>query len=139
MIDARVLIERQRQGFLNNDWQGIEADWHPDAELVSPGGRWSVRDFPAIMKSLASDYTDVTIEISSVFMSADERFIGLEWTYGATRRRDGARSVTPDAIIVELDDGLIKSWREYFDLSTSVELGEEPLAADKRRDRGEHL
>ncbi len=35
---------------------------------------------------------------------------------------DGARSLTEDAILVDLDeDGLILFWREYFDTASAVE------------------
>ena len=51
----------------------------------------------------------------------DGNKVAVEWTWEVSRRADGARSTTFDAIIVDLVDGKIKSWREYFDLSTSVE------------------
>jgi ketosteroid isomerase-like protein len=89
---------------------------------------------PSIMRDLGQHYEDVEITVSNVFGSPDGTYIGLEWTYASTRKSDGQRSVTPDAIIVEMHDGLIRSWREYFDLSTSVEFGMPPAAESERLD-----
>ncbi len=131
-MNARELIEKHAAAFAAGDWDAVQEHWHPDAVLVSPSGQWPAREMRAIMADLARDYTDVTIEVSDAFASADGERIAIEWTYASTRRRDGARSSADDAIIVDLRDGLIVRWREYFDLSTSVEFGEVPPAADKR-------
>ena len=47
----------------------------------------------------------------------------------AITANDGLREVSqfhPDAIIVDLVDGKIASWREYFDLGSSVEAPGQP-------------
>lgn len=136
MIDPRSLIERHAKAFATGDWDAVRQYWHPDAELVSPTGTWPVTAMRAIMADLGRDYTDVEITVSQVFASADGSRLAVEWTYAATRRSDGARSSSPDAIIVEFVDGLIRSWREYFDLSTSVELDRTPAAAAERTGSG---
>jgi len=133
MTDARELIELHARAFAANDWDAVSAHWHPEAELVSPGGTWPVSALPAIMVDLEAHYSDIEITVTNVFASADGGHIALEWTYASTRRSDGERSAVPDAIIVELRDGLIYSWREYFDLSASVELGQPAAAEDHRR------
>jgi ketosteroid isomerase-like protein len=133
MRDARELIELHARAFAAGDWDAVSAHWHPEAELVSPGGTWPVSAMPAIMADLDDAYSDIEITVTNVFASADGAYIALEWTYASTRRSDGERSAVPDAIIVELRDGLIYSWREYFDLSASVELGQPAAAEDQRR------
>jgi ketosteroid isomerase-like protein len=132
MIDARELVERHARAFEANDWDAVRELWHPDAELVSPSGTWPASAIPAIMIDLEATYRDIEITVTNAFGSSDGRHIALEWTYASTRRSDGERSAVPDAIIVELDDGLIRSWREYFDLSSSVELGQPAAAEDQR-------
>ena len=66
-------------------------------------------------------YVDLRIEIKNVFVSRDGGRIALEWDWEVSRRSDGARSVTNDAIIVDLVDDKIVSWREYFDPAQGVE------------------
>ena len=44
-----------------------------------------------------------------------------EWDWDVTRRRDGARAVTHDSIIVDLVGIKIAAWREYFDFSISID------------------
>jgi limonene-1,2-epoxide hydrolase len=61
------------------------------------------------------------VTIKNIFATQDGSRLALEWDWTVTRRADGTRGTTPDAIIAELIDGKIKSWREYFDLSASVE------------------
>jgi len=136
MTGARAMIERLARAFEANDWPAVQDLWHPQAELMSPSGTWSVEQMSEIMTDLKALYDDVRIEVTNVFSSTDGTQIALEWTYSSTRRSDGARSSTPDAIIVSLDGGLIRSWREYFDLSTSVEFGETPPAAAYRTGQG---
>jgi limonene-1,2-epoxide hydrolase len=59
--------------------------------------------------------------VRNVFISPDGAKAAIEWDWDVTRRRDGARAVTHDAIIVDLVGGRIASWREYFDLGNSID------------------
>lgn len=138
-LEPRELIERHAVAFAAGDWDAVSEFWHPDAELVSPTGRWPVTAMASIARDLSEQYKDIEITVTNVFASPDQRYIAIEWTYAATRISDGARSVTPDAIIVELRDGLIVQWREYFDLSTSVELDQTPVAFDQRLGPGHNV
>jgi limonene-1,2-epoxide hydrolase len=75
------------------------------------------------MAKLHRDYYNLLINIKNIFVTADGTRLAVEWDWTITRRSDGLTSTTPDAIIAELDqNGEILSWREYFDLSTSVEI-----------------
>jgi hypothetical protein len=56
-----------------------------------------------------------------VFISTVGAKAAIEWDWDVTRRRDGARAVTRDAIIVDLVGGRIASWREYFDFGNSID------------------
>jgi ketosteroid isomerase-like protein len=73
------------------------------------------------MNNFHESYTDLSVTITNVFASPDGSKVAIEWLWDVARKSDGARSLTSDAIIVDLVDGKIASWREYFDLSTSVE------------------
>jgi ketosteroid isomerase-like protein len=61
------------------------------------------------------------VTVRDVFISTDGAKAAIEWDWEVTRRRDGARAVTHDAIIVDLVGGRIASWREYFDFGNSMD------------------
>ena len=117
----REMLERQAAAWTTGDFSAAAADWHPDGILTAPGNRVALADLAGTVRQFHLDYGDLDVTITNAFLSADGRKIALEWLWAVTRRRDGARSVTPDAIVVDLEDGLIASWREYFDTASAVE------------------
>jgi uncharacterized protein (TIGR02246 family) len=117
----RALVRRQAQAWERDDFDLGAADWLPNGMLVSPGGQWTAAELREEMAKFHAGYTDLNVDIRNVFVSADGRKVAIEWDWTVTRRADGARSVTHDAIIADLQRGKIKSWREYFDLGSSVE------------------
>ena len=66
-------------------------------------------------------FRDLRVTVKNVFISPDGAKAAIEWDWDVTRRRDGARTVTHDAIIVDLVGGRIASWREYFDFGNSID------------------
>jgi len=117
----RALVERQARAWERNDFDLAEPDWRPDGVLTAPGARVPASALRQTMDDFHQDFTDLAVTIKNVFAAADGSQVAIEWDWTATRRADGARNTTEDAIIVDLVDGKIQSWREYFDLSTSVE------------------
>ena len=117
----RALVERQARSWEENDFARAADDWHEEGVLVSPAGRWRVEELQGEMDKFHRDYRNLHITIKSVFATADGSRVAVEWDWSVTRLSDGVRGTTPDAIIGELVDGKILSWREYFDLSGSVE------------------
>ena len=121
---VRALVERQAHAWERNDFDLAASDWLPDGELISPGGRVSAARMRSSIQEFHRLYKDLVVTITNVFSSPDGSKVAIEWTWSVTRRRDGARSDTHDGILVDLVDGKIRSWREYYDLSTSVEAPE---------------
>jgi ketosteroid isomerase-like protein len=117
----RALVARQARSWERNDFDMGAVDWLADGRLVSPGGEWPIEQLRGQMTLFHAGYADLRVEIKNVFASADGRKLAIEWDWIVTRRSDGVRGTTHDAIIVDLRRGKIKSWREYFDLSGSVE------------------
>lgn len=117
----RALVDRQARAWERNDFDLAAGDWLLHGVLTSPGGEFPAPILRQTMNDFHAAYTDLQVEITNVFASPDGAKVAIEWLWSVTRRSDGARSTTPDAIIVDLVDGKILSWREYFDLSTSVE------------------
>jgi uncharacterized protein (TIGR02246 family) len=119
----RSLVERQARAWERNDFDLAAADWLPEGVLLSPGGEFPASILRATMAEFHKAYADLSITITNVFASPDGTKVAIEWLWRVTRKSDGASSTTPDAIIVDLVNGKILSWREYFDLTTSVEAG----------------
>lgn len=119
--EIRALVERQARAWELDDFDLAASDWLPDGILIAPGGEWPVSTLPQAMQDFHADFKDLTVNIKNIFSSGDGTRVAIEWDWAVTRRADGARSVTQDAIIVDLVEGKIKSWREYFDRSTSAE------------------
>lgn len=116
-----ALVERQVQAWEKHDFSIAADDWLPDGELTSPGGHAKVKDMQAVITDYFKSFRDLQVVVKSVFLSADGTKAAIEWDWDVTRRRDGVGGVTHDGIIVDLVGGKIKSWREYFDFSGSVD------------------
>ncbi|MFP4237953.1 MAG: hypothetical protein ACLFRZ_01500 [Rhodosalinus sp.] len=119
--DTLEMLQRQARVWTEGHF-GPEAqrDWDPLGELTAPGNVVPFARLARVVEDFHRDYTGLRVVITSAFESPSG-WIGLEWTWDVARRSDGARSVTPDAIIVERRKGLILSWREYFDTAGAVE------------------
>ena len=115
------LVERQARAWERNDFSLGAADWLPDGELIAPGARVPASDLAREMAEFHHGFTDLVVTVLNVFCTADRSKVAIEWDWEVTRRSDGVRGLTHDAIIVDLVDGKIASWREYFDLGGSVE------------------
>jgi ketosteroid isomerase-like protein len=118
-----ALLARQGRAWLTGDFSPeAAADWHPKGILTAPGNRVPKSELAHTIENFHRDYGDLVLTVTNVITSPDRRRMALEWVWEVTRRDDGARSRTEDAIIVDFDaNGLILSWREYFDTVGSVE------------------
>lgn len=118
-----AMLGRQGQAWLNGDFSAeAAADWHEEGVLTAPGNRIPKPGLARTIENFHREYGDLVLTVTNAFCSPDGRRMALEWLWEITRREDGARSRTEDAIIVDFDEnGLILSWREYFDTVGSVE------------------
>ena len=120
-VKIRELVDRQVQAWEKHDFGIAAPDWLPSGELISPGGHVPAEEMQAAMTGYFKHFSDLRVTVKNVFISTDGAKAAIEWAWDVTRRRDGARAVTHDAIIVDLVDGKIASWREYFDFSNSID------------------
>jgi ketosteroid isomerase-like protein len=118
---VRQLVERQARAWEMQDFNLAASDWLPTAVLISPEGNTPAAEMPASMKDYFKDFSDLHVNIKNVFASPDGRKVAIEWDWAVTRKKDGKRGTSHDAIIVDLVGGKIASWREYYDPSSSVE------------------
>jgi ketosteroid isomerase-like protein len=118
---ARQLVERQARAWEKQDFTLASGDWLPTAVLMSPEGNTPAAQMPASMKDYFKDFSDLKVTIKNVFASPDGSKVAIEWDWAITRRKDGKRGVSHDAILVDLKGGKIASWREYYDPAASGE------------------
>jgi ketosteroid isomerase-like protein len=120
--EVLAMLERQARAWIIGDFSEARADWRSNGVLTAPGNRVPFAALAATIAAFHRDYGDLVVTITNVFASADGRRIALEWLWQVSRRKDGARSLTEDASLVDLDaEGRIVSWREYFDTASAVE------------------
>ncbi len=115
------LVDRQVQAWEKQDFAIAAPDWLPSGEMISPGGHVPVEKMQTAMAGYFKQFRDLRVTVKNVFISSDGAKAAIEWDWDVTRRRDGARAVTHDAIIVDLVGGRIASWREYFDFGNSID------------------
>ena len=118
---ARQLVERQARAWEKQDFTLAVSDWLPTAVFMSPEGNTPAAQMPASMKDYFKDFSDLHVTIKNVFASPDGKKLAIEWDWAITRKKDGKRGVSHDAIIVDLLGGKIASWREYYDPAASGE------------------
>ena len=117
----RELVDRQIQAWEKDDFGIAAPDWLPSGELISPGGHVPAEEMQTAMAGYFKQFRDLRVTVKNVFISSDGAKAAIEWDWDVTRRRDGVRAVTRDAIIVDLVGGKIASWREYFDFGNSID------------------
>ncbi len=120
-VKIRELVDRQVQAWEKHDFGIAAPDWLPNGELISPGGHVPAEEMQTAMAGYFKHFSDLRVTVKNTFISTDGAKAAIEWDWEVTRRRDGARAVTHDAIIVDLVGGKIASWREYFDFSNSID------------------
>ena len=116
-------MTRQAAAWIDNDFSAAAADWDPRGRLTAPRGvDVAAADIAGVAGEWHQMFVDLDVLVVSISAVDNGSWLAVEWVWSVTRRSDGKRSSTADAIIVELADSLITSWREYFDTWGSVEF-----------------
>jgi uncharacterized protein (TIGR02246 family) len=112
--DMRSIVERAKDAWVARDADALAALFTTDAQLVVPSQRWQgqARIRSEIAK-FAKEYTDVSITIHRTIVDGNQ--VAVEWHYEDTEQATGKRNRSDDAIVIEVQNGLISYWREYFD------------------------
>jgi ketosteroid isomerase-like protein len=118
---ARQLVERQAHAWEKQEPQLAAADWLPTAVLTSPEGNTPASGLSAAMQDYFKSFADLKVTVTNLIVSPDGKKLAVEWDWAITRKRDGKRGLSHDAIMVDLKDGKIASWREYYDPAASGE------------------
>lgn len=112
--DIRQIVERAKNAWIDRDADALAQLFTADAQLIVPGQTWQgqarIRDEIA---KFARQYTDVQITIHRTIVDGNRA--AVEWHYEDMEKATGKRSQSDDAIVIEVQNGLISYWREYFD------------------------
>ena len=112
--EAHALVERQARAWGRADPAAIIADFARNGAVISPRGCWRGHDaLRRAAESVFAAVSDVQVVVNRVLLEGDQG--AAEWTWSETDRADGGRHTVEDAIIFELRDDKLVSWREYFD------------------------
>lgn len=112
--EVHSLLPRRARAWREEDLDAIMADYAPDVVHVSPyGHRVGAAAMREANARYLAEYTGFDVQLKRLIVDGDEG--ALEWTWTETRRADGLRRSTDDAIVFVLRDGKISYWREYFD------------------------
>jgi uncharacterized protein (TIGR02246 family) len=112
--DIRSLIILAKDAWVAGDAEALAHLFTVDAQMIVPSQRWQgqakIREEVAKFGRL---YTDVKITIHRIIIEGN--LAAVEWHYEDTEKATGKRSQADDAIVIEVQNGRISYWREYFD------------------------
>jgi uncharacterized protein (TIGR02246 family) len=112
--DIRSTIELARKAWSDRDADALAELFTEDGTLIVPGQRWQGQTrIRSQIAKFARDYTDVSITIERIIIDGDRA--AVEWHYEDTEKATGKRNRSDDAIVLEVQNGRISYWREYFD------------------------
>jgi len=108
------LIKRQARAWETADSDQIIADFAEDGVFIVPGSQFrGKQQIKAAVDDYFSQVAETQIRIDTIIVQENKG--AVEWTWCQRNKETGQLSKTEDAIIFELDQGKIKSWREYMD------------------------
>ncbi|WP_198288434.1 nuclear transport factor 2 family protein [Chamaesiphon minutus] len=112
--DIRATIELAKNAWIARDADALAQLFTEDGTLIVPGQKWQGQaKIRSQIAKFARDYTDVRITINQMIIDGDRA--AVEWHYEDTEKATGKRNQSDDAIVVEVKNGRISYWREYFD------------------------
>lgn len=124
--EMRSLIIQAKDAWVARDAAALTQLFTANGQLIVPGQRWQGQaQIQAEVAKFARAYTDVSITIYRIIIDLDGddcvegrcQRAAVEWHYQDTEIATGKRSRSDDAIAIEVQNGRISYWREYFDPS----------------------
>ena len=109
------MFERRRRAWVAGDIDAYLALWHPDVEFASPMHDPPIRGreaYAALVRRSHEVVAPVAFDIHHLAVHDD--VVLAEWTITAARRTDGRTVTWRGMSRCTLRDGLIVSWREYW-------------------------
>jgi uncharacterized protein (TIGR02246 family) len=139
--DIRAIVELAKNAWIARDADALAQLFTPNGELIVPGQRWQGQaKIRSEVAKFAQQYTDVKITIHRMIVEDNSRSVrvgeafasakasacaemlcqraAVEWHYEDTETATGKHNQADDAIVIEVQNGRISYWREYFDTSS---------------------
>ncbi|EKV02798.1 hypothetical protein Lepto7375DRAFT_5060 [Leptolyngbya sp. PCC 7375] len=117
-VDIQVLVEAARQAWLTGNGNAFAILFNDQGEFIVPGNRWvGHHQIHQAVVDYAAAYDEVDITLHRVIQDGNQ--IVIEWTWQDREKTTGKYSRAEDAIVVDLDQGRIRRWREYIDVVDS--------------------
>ena len=112
--EMREIVELAKNAWIARDADALAQLFTPNGELIVPGQRWQGQaKIRSEVAKFAGQYTNVKITIHSTIVEGNRA--AVEWHYEDTETATGKRNQANDAIVIEVQNGRISYWREYFD------------------------
>src|ERR1700752_1105511 len=110
----KQIIERQANAWETADSEKIIVDFTDDCVFIIPGfsfrGKKQIKE---MVESYFVEYKNVTVTIKRIIQNGNE--VAVEWSWSELNKKTGKKAYAEDAIVIELEGGKIKYWREYVD------------------------
>lgn len=113
--DVQALVETARQAWLTANANSFASLFADQGEFIAPGKRWVGRDqISQAVEEYAAAYDEVSINIRRIIQEGNQ--IVIEWDWQDREKATGKRNQAEDAIVVDLEQGRVRRWREYIDV-----------------------
>ncbi|MBC7869348.1 MAG: nuclear transport factor 2 family protein [Chitinophagaceae bacterium] len=107
------IVYRQKNAWEQNDVEAILTDFAPHCVFITPKSRYEGID--AVRKVVEGFVqTGAKAQITIHRLMVDGNQGAVEWTWQETRPSSDEIIIAEDAIILEVVEGKIIYWREYF-------------------------
>jgi len=107
------LIYRQKNAWETRDIEAILADFAPNCVFITPKSRYEgVEAVRKVVEGFVGTKAKAQITIHRIMVDGDQA--AVEWTWQETRPSSDEIIIVKDAIILEVVEGKIVYWREYF-------------------------
>ena len=112
--EIREIVELAKNAWIARDADALAQLFTPNGELIIPGQRWQGQaKIRSEVAKFAGQYTNVKITIRSTIVEGNRA--AVEWHYEDMETATGKHNQANDAIVIEVQNGRISYWREYFD------------------------
>ncbi len=131
--EATTLFERKLDVWLREDVDAYLAFWAEDMTFGSPMNAEPIRGraaFAALLRTWAPAMRPLSMEIEHLAVAGDT--VLSEWTVCLEERSSGRKIIWRGMSLAEYRDGLIATWREYWnpaDLGLTRSSRRAPVAA----------
>lgn len=114
-----AMIQRAADAWMQGDADAFADLFVPEGEFIVPGDRWVGKEaIRQAVTEFAAAYTEVRINIRRISLAHEQAMV--EWHWQETEKATGKTSSADNAIVVDLQAGKIRRWREFIDTQSCL-------------------